>query len=96
VESCQTSINEDIAKALIRAYDANGVTYQVWPSSIATIPIYLFNHAPLELPFATGCVGRGGHSHGPDEYAVIEGQGRTAGLAEYEMLIATLIFEYSK
>lgn len=96
VESCQTSINEDIAKALIRAYEANGVKYQVWPSSIATIPIYLFNHPPLDLPFATGCVGRGGHSHGPDEFAVIKGQGKNAGLAEYEKLIATLILEYGK
>ncbi|MHA2386525.1 MAG: hypothetical protein ACXAEE_09990, partial [Candidatus Thorarchaeota archaeon] len=83
-------------KALMRAYEANGVAHQVWPSSIATIPIYLFNHPPLGLPFATGCVGRGGHSHGPDEFAVIKGQGRTAGLAEYEQLIATLILEYAK
>ncbi len=96
VESCQTSINEDVAKALIRAYDANGVTYQVWPSSIATIPICLFNQSPLNIPFATGCVGMGGHSHGPDEYAVIRGKGKIAGLAEYEKLIATLIVEYGK
>jgi len=96
VESCQTSINEEIAQSLIRAYQANGVKFQVWPSSIATIPIYLFNHPPLSLPFATGCVGFGGHSHGSDEFAVIKGKGKIAGLAEYEKCIASLIYEFGK
>jgi acetylornithine deacetylase/succinyl-diaminopimelate desuccinylase-like protein len=96
VESCQTSVTEDISQALIRSYQANGFDFQVWPSSLATIPIYLFNEPPLELPFATGCVGLGGNSHGPDEYAVIKGSGKIAGLAEYETCIASLLYEYSK
>jgi acetylornithine deacetylase/succinyl-diaminopimelate desuccinylase-like protein len=94
VESCQTSIDEEIGQALIKAYQDIGVDFQVWPSSLATIPIYLFNHPPLKLPFATGCVGLGGNSHGPNEYAVIKGKGRVAGLAEYEKCIASVLYEY--
>jgi acetylornithine deacetylase/succinyl-diaminopimelate desuccinylase-like protein len=96
VESCQTSISEDISQALIRSYQDNGFDFQVWPSSLATIPIHRFNDPPLNLPFATGCVGLGGNSHGPNEYAVIKGKGKIAGFAEYEMCIASLIYEYSK
>lgn len=93
VEYCQTSIKSAIAQALIRSYETNGIDFQVWPSSLATIPISLFNHPPLELPFATGCVGFGGHSHGPDEFAVIKGQGNIAGVAEYEKVITSLFYE---
>lgn len=96
VESCRTSINENIATSLIRAYEKIGIEYQIWPSSIATIPIYLFNQEPLNLPFATGCVGSGGHSHGPNEYAVVKGSGKIGGLAEYEGLIASVIHEYGR
>jgi acetylornithine deacetylase/succinyl-diaminopimelate desuccinylase-like protein len=94
VEPCQSSFSEEISQSLIRTYDKLGISYQIWPSSIATIPIYLFNHPPLKLPFATGCVGFGGHSHASDEYAVVRGQGTIAGLAEYEKCIANLICEY--
>lgn len=96
VEPCQSSFSEEISQSLIRTYGNLGISYQVWPSSIATIPIYLFNHPPLRLPFATGCVGFGGHSHASDEYAVVRGQGLIAGLSEYEKCIANLIYEYGK
>jgi len=96
VEFCQTSIKDDIAEALICAYKANEIDHQIWPSSIATIPISLYNQPPLNLPFATGCVGKGGGSHGPNEYAVVKGKGAISGLDEYEKLIASVIFEYGK
>ncbi len=94
VESCATSVSESIAKSLVKAYENSGTNYQIWPSSIATIPIYLFNQEPLNLPFATGCVGSGGHSHGPNEYAVVKGNGKIGGIKEYVGLIASVINEY--
>ncbi|TFH00357.1 MAG: M20/M25/M40 family metallo-hydrolase [Candidatus Thorarchaeota archaeon] len=96
VEFCQTSIKEDIAKALIAAYEANKIDHQIWPISIATIPISLYNQSPLNLPFATGCVGNGGNTHGSNEYAVVIGKGAISGLDGYEKLIASVIFEYGK
>lgn len=96
VEYCLSSIEERIAQSLINAYRDIGAEAQIWPSSIATIPIYLFNREPLGIPFATGCVGYGGHSHGPDEYAVIEGKGKIEGLAGYEKLISSVILEYAR
>ncbi|MFW9779459.1 MAG: peptidase dimerization domain-containing protein [Candidatus Heimdallarchaeota archaeon] len=96
VDYCHTGIESDIAQALIRSYELNNIKYQVWPSSLATIPISLFNQPPLELPFSTGCVGFGGHSHGPNEFAVIKGKYPISGLAEYEKVISALIYEYSR
>ncbi|MHA2096931.1 MAG: peptidase dimerization domain-containing protein, partial [Candidatus Hodarchaeales archaeon] len=96
VDYCQTDLKEGIAQALIRSYETNEVNFNIWPSSLATIPISLFNHPPLNLPFATGCVGFGGHSHGSDEYAVIKGQGKILGMAGYEKIISSLIYEYNK
>ncbi len=91
VETCRTSVDEDIARSLIQAYESIDVHAQVWPSSLATIPIYVFNQPPLNLPFATGCVGLGGHTHGSNEFFVVEGYGDIQGLAGYEKLIASVI-----
>ncbi len=96
VESCRTSVKEEIAQSLIRAYDSLDKKVQVWPTSLATIPLYLFNQPPLNLPFATGCVGSGGHSHGFDEFFMIDGTDKMDGIAGYEKLIASLIWEYRK
>ncbi len=96
VETCRTSVDDEIARSLIQAYDSIGVHAQVWPSSLATIPIYVFNQPPLSLPFATGCVGFGGHTHGSNEYFVVEGNGDIQGLAGYEKLIASVICHFGQ
>jgi acetylornithine deacetylase/succinyl-diaminopimelate desuccinylase-like protein len=96
VETCLTSVDDEIAQSLVRAYDSVGVHAQIWPSSLATIPIYVFNQLPLGLPFATGCVGFGGHTHGNDEYFVVEGEGGIQGIAGYEKVIASVIHYFGE
>lgn len=96
VETCRTSVDEEIASCLIHAYKSIDAHAQVWPSSLATIPLYVFNRPPLGLPFATGCVGFGGHTHGSNEYFVIEGEGNIKGLAGYEKLIASVIYYFGE
>ncbi|MHA1909805.1 MAG: M20/M25/M40 family metallo-hydrolase, partial [Candidatus Thorarchaeota archaeon] len=88
VETCRSSVNEDIAQSLIRAYGNLGTEIQVWPTSLATIPIYLFNREPLGLPFATGCVGSGGHSHGFDEFFRVDGTDKVDGISGYVKCVA--------
>ncbi|MGY5875257.1 MAG: M20/M25/M40 family metallo-hydrolase [Candidatus Thorarchaeota archaeon] len=96
VETCRTSVNADIAQSLIRAYGNIGTKIQVWPTSLATIPIYLFNREPLSLPFATGCVGSGGHSHGFDEFFLVDGTDKVDGISGFVKCIASLIYEFGK
>ncbi len=96
VESCRTRANQEIVKALIRAYNISNTRFQVWPTSLATIPISLFNNDPLKLPFATGCVGAGGESHGSDEYLLIDGTDKVDGIGGFVKLISYVIWEYGQ
>jgi len=67
-------------------------------------PAYLFtnnqqgdpNIKPLGLPIASGGLGMGGRAHAANEYWVIEGAGKTAGMATAEKAIATQIYLYSQ
>ncbi|SNT43045.1 Acetylornithine deacetylase/Succinyl-diaminopimelate desuccinylase [Granulicella rosea] len=67
-------------------------------------PSYLFTNAeqgdpnitPIGLPIAGGNVGSGGRAHAANEYYVIEGAGKTYGMAAAEKSIAAVIYNYSQ
>jgi acetylornithine deacetylase/succinyl-diaminopimelate desuccinylase-like protein len=67
-------------------------------------PGYLFtnghqgdpNITPIGLTIAGGGVGMGGRAHAANEYWVIEGAGKTYGIAGAEKSIVTEIFNYAK
>jgi len=67
-------------------------------------PSYLFTNAeqgdpnikPIGLPIAGGNVGRGGRAHAANEYYIIEGAGKTYGMAAAEKSIAAVIFNYAE
>jgi len=58
-------------------------------------PAYLFAGDVLDIPIAGGNVSAGGNSHAANEFFVIEGAGRTYGMAGAEKSIATAIFNYA-
>jgi len=66
-------------------------------------PSYLFNGgkvgqrvAPaVGMPIGGGAVGRGGRAHAANEFYVIEGAGRTYGMAGAEKSVATDIYNYA-
>ncbi len=67
-------------------------------------PSYLFTNAeqgdpnikPVGLPIAGGNVGHGGRAHAANEYYIIEGAGKTYGMAAAEKSIAAVIFNYAE
>jgi acetylornithine deacetylase/succinyl-diaminopimelate desuccinylase-like protein len=67
-------------------------------------PGYLFTNArqgdpnihPLGLPIAGARVGSGGRAHAANEYYVIEGAGKTYGMAAAEKSVAEIIYNYSQ
>ena len=73
IEWSRSLISEDIVQALIRMAEIHGVEYVVWPSSVASNPIYLFNRPPLNKPMVCGSLGHGGRHHVADEYITVEG-----------------------
>jgi acetylornithine deacetylase/succinyl-diaminopimelate desuccinylase-like protein len=66
-------------------------------------PSYLFNNgkvgqrvAPnVTMPIGEGAVGMGGRAHAANEFYVIEGAGKTYGMAGAEKSIATVLYNYA-
>ncbi|MEQ1581313.1 MAG: M20/M25/M40 family metallo-hydrolase [Steroidobacteraceae bacterium] len=58
-------------------------------------PAYLFAGTVLDIPIASGRVGSGGNAHAANEFYVIEGAGKTFGMAGAEKSIATALFNYA-
>jgi acetylornithine deacetylase/succinyl-diaminopimelate desuccinylase-like protein len=95
-EWAKTSVKEPIVQAAIQAYQKMGYKPEVWPITASSVPYYLFNRGPLYLPFVDAGLGHGGRAHSPDEYLVIEGNDKVAGLAGCEKSFAIILDTYAK
>ena len=58
-------------------------------------PAYLFAGDVMNIPIAGGNVSSGGNSHAANEFFVIEGAGKTYGMAGAEKSIATALYNYA-
>jgi acetylornithine deacetylase/succinyl-diaminopimelate desuccinylase-like protein len=63
-------------------------------------PAYLFVKKPgindhIDLPVGGGRVGMGGNAHAANEFFVIEGEGKTYGIAGAEKSIATVLYNFA-
>ncbi|SEC63856.1 M20/M25/M40 family metallo-hydrolase [Terriglobus roseus] len=95
----------DIAAAVAATFDEFGIQYQT-PTSEETIlggywPAYLFASsevgqrvAPVTMPIAAGELGSGGRAHAANEYYILEGAGKTYGLAGAEKSTASIIYNF--
>ena len=66
-----------------------------WPRNVGFFPAYLFTQPPLDLPFCAAGLGHGGRSHSPDEYFVLDGNDRVAGLAGCEKSYSAILFQFA-
>jgi acetylornithine deacetylase/succinyl-diaminopimelate desuccinylase-like protein len=101
----------DLDAAAARMFDAFGVNApaplaanpQRGPDDVGGYwPSYLFNNgkvgqkvSPVGMPIGGGQVGLGGRAHAANEFYVIEGAGKTYGMAGAEKSIATDIYNYA-
>ncbi len=95
-EWAKTSVKEPIVQAAIQAYEKLGYKPEIWPITASSVPYYLFNRGPLYLPFIDAGLGHGGRAHSPDEYLVIEGNDKVAGLAGCEKSFVIILDTYAK
>lgn len=95
-EWAKTSVKEPIVQASIQAYRKLGYKPEIWPITASSVPYYLFNRGPLYLPFIDAGLGHGGRAHSPDEYLVIEGNDKVAGLAGCEKSYVVILDTYAK
>lgn len=95
-EWSKTSVREDIVQATIRAYKRFGhEPAEIWPFSAGSAPNYLYTRGPLYLPSCGGGLGHGGRAHSPDEYFVIDGNEKVAGLIGCEQSYVATLYEYA-
>lgn len=95
-EWSQTSPDADIVKAIVYGLREHGVEPEVWPRNVGFVPAYLFTCDPLNLDFCIGGLGHGGRAHSPDEYIVIDGNNRVAGLAGMEKSYVSILYQYAE
>lgn len=91
----QTPPDAAIVLAARKAYEALGHPPEVWPRIGGSLPMYLFTKDPLRLPALAAGLGHGAHAHAPDEYMVVQGTGKVAGLVEQELSYLTILDAYA-
>ena len=95
VPAQKLSVTDDIAQAGLRVFKARGIEPTVWPRRGASGPMGFFSQMlGLKLLGATGIGYASGHS-APNEFLVVEGDGKVGGLAELEQSFVDLIYSYA-
>jgi acetylornithine deacetylase/succinyl-diaminopimelate desuccinylase-like protein len=93
-EWSQTSVQAPVVQAVLSVYRRYDVEPQVWPRHGGSSPQYEYTRK-LGLPAGEGGMGHGGRAHSDDEYLVIEGSDRVAGLVRSEQSIADVLYAYA-
>ena len=95
VPAQKLSVTDDVAKAGLRVFDDWGIEPTVWPRRGASGPMGFFSKMlGLKLLGATGMGYASGHS-APNEFLVIEGDGKVGGLSELERSFVDLLYSYA-
>jgi acetylornithine deacetylase/succinyl-diaminopimelate desuccinylase-like protein len=92
-EWSQTSVYEPLVQSLLAIYRLNHVDTTVWPRSPGSTPEAQYTRK-LGLPALRGGLGHGGNEQVDDEYIVIEGTDKVAGIVQVEQSIVDLLFTY--
>lgn len=90
-----TPLDSPVVKAAMSAYRRMGREPQVWPRNPGSIPFWIFNRAPLNLPFASAGLGHAVRSHAPNEFIVVDGNEQVFGLAQFETSLAAILYEFA-
>jgi acetylornithine deacetylase/succinyl-diaminopimelate desuccinylase-like protein len=93
-EWSQTSVRAPVVQAVLAMYRRNGIEPMVWPRSAGSSPQWEYTRR-LGLPAGGGGLGHGSRAHADDEYLVIEGTDRVAGIVGAEQSIVDVIYAYA-
>ncbi len=93
-EWSQTSVSAPVVQAVLSVYKKYGVEPMVWPRSAGSSPEWEYTRK-LGLPSAGGGMGHGSRAHADDEYIVIEGNDKVAGIVRSEQSIVDILYAYA-
>lgn len=94
-EWSKTSVKSPVVEAVLSTYRKYGIEPVVWPHMGGSAPMYLYTQPPLSLPIVHAGLGHGGRAHSPDEYFVIEGNDKVAGLVKSEQFFVDVLYAYA-
>jgi acetylornithine deacetylase/succinyl-diaminopimelate desuccinylase-like protein len=93
--SSRTSLHAPLVRSFLRALDSLGANAVIWPYQGFGGPWSLFaTEFDAPIVFATG-PGHGGRVGAPNEFFVLDGAGRVAGLREIQRFCADLLFDFA-
>ncbi len=106
----QAATDTEIGRAAARMFDTFGIQHKALEATpdifsgsadlAGAWPAYLFVKKPgindkLDIPTIGGAAGLGGNAHAANEFLVIEGAGKTYGMAGAEKSVATVLYNYA-
>jgi acetylornithine deacetylase/succinyl-diaminopimelate desuccinylase-like protein len=94
-EWSQTSVKAPVVQALLGVYKQYGIEPMIWPRDAGSAPIAQYTRPPLSLPAVGGGLGHGGRAHSHDEYIVIEGNDKVAGIVRAEQSYVDILYAYA-
>ncbi len=94
-EWSQTSVKAAVVQALLSVYQKEGIEPMIWPREAGSAPIAQYTRPPLNLASIGGGLGHGGRAHSHDEYIVIEGNERVAGIERAEQSYVDILYAYA-
>ena len=94
-EWSRTSVKAPVVQAVLSVYKRYGVEPAIWPRSAGSTPQAQYTRPPLNLPACWGGLGHGSRAHAVDEYLVIEGNDRIAGVVKAEQSIVDILYAYA-
>ena len=93
-EWSQTSVKAEVVQAALAMYGAYDIEPMIWPRSAASSPEAQYTRK-LGLSAGGGGLGHGARAHSDNEYIVIEGTDRVAGIVQAEQSIVDFLFIYA-
>lgn len=93
-EWSQTSVTAPVVQAVLSVYEKYGVEPMIWPRSPGSSPQWEYTRG-LGLDAARGGLGHGSRAHADDEYIVIEGNDRVAGIVRSEQSVVDILYAYA-
>lgn len=94
-EWSQTSVKAPAVQAVLSVYKSYGTEPAVWPREAGSSPEAQFTRPPLNLPAVYGGLGHGDRAHSHDEYIVIEGNEKVAGMVRAEQSYVDILYAYA-
>ncbi len=91
----RVSVREPIVQAAINTCRAFDVSPRIWPRLAGSAPFSLFQGI-LNRPFIFGMMGHGNRAHSPDEYIVVEGNEKIAGIVETQISYIDFLTRYQE